>query len=397
MKIAARIILVAALGIALAMLYRRIEREDAATTVKAPSETERLVERIRRLPEAPAGWKLVETAPDEMNLDDIPDIQDELQVLADGATKHIVFESYFIRKNWGKSAKRILDSAGQGVLVLGVLHPNPMSDAPFVRELKQAGAQVIERDLAPLGGNPEEGYIHAKFLVVDGERGYIGSANFSAAGMRENREMGIIFEDESIAASLEMLAGYDAGQISSCRARDIRPAVLAQGAPDGFAMEGLPLAEAAVAALCDLARKEIDIMMFTFSHQFGNYSTIASPIRAAVRRGVKVRLIHEARTMRELQGVYPTLKDMKQWGVEVRVADISALGKSEDGQYHVKAMRIDDDLLCVGSNNWTQAASHENREISLVVRSHRMTDQFKERFNADWNTTGYIEPFVGGN
>lgn len=394
MKSLARLLFIIALGAALVYTYRKLQEEEAAQLPEPETSPRRILAgRIRKLPEAPAAWKLLETAPNAVNADDIPDILPALTGLLESARSRVTFESYFLKKNWGEPGRLLMEAAARQVQVLGVLHPNPMSDAPFLDDLRHAGADIVERDLAPLGGNPNVGYLHAKFVVVDGQRGYIGSANLAAAAMRSNREMGLYFEDASIAQTLELMAALDAGRMKSGLSTDIRPAVLLQGAADGFFVDGIPKCEDGIAALCDLAQKEIDVMIFAFSHDFGKYDAIARPLRAAARRGVKVRLIHDAGTVKELEGVWPTLRDMKQWDIDVRLMDLSALDKSARGQYHPKAMRVDDDFLMVGSNNWTDAGSNENREIALILRSQRLVDQFKHRFNEDWHMPGCVKTF----
>lgn len=352
-----------------------------------------MIDLIRALPEAPASWILLETAPADAGLDDLPDIGEVVSRLVESARSRIVFESYFLRKSLGTAAKRLLAAPADGIHVLGVVHPNPMSDAPFLAELRRAGAHLIERDVAPIGGSPKDGYIHAKFIIVDGRRGYLGSANLSAAGMRSNREMGIYFEDARVAQALELMAGFDAGHISDPPPVNVRSALIVQGGADEFLMDGLPRCEEGVAALCEMAQKEIDVMMFTFSHQFGRYDAIAGPLRSAVRRGVKVRLIHDAGVLKEIPAVVPTLRDMKQWGIDVRIADFSDRGEDEPSRYHAKAMRVDDEFLMVGSNNWTDDASYENRESAIILRSRRLAEQFRRRFNADWHAGGGVKPF----
>ncbi|HLL51444.1 MAG TPA: phospholipase D-like domain-containing protein, partial [Thermomicrobiales bacterium] len=38
-------------------------------------------------------------------------------------------------------------------------------------------------------------YIHAKIIVADGERAFVGSQNLSATSLDQNRELGIIVDD----------------------------------------------------------------------------------------------------------------------------------------------------------------------------------------------------------
>lgn len=56
-------------------------------------------------------------------------------------------------------------------------------------------------------------YIHAKAMVADGDRAFVGSENFSTASMQYNRELGIVTGDPSVAQPLseQMSADFDAG------------------------------------------------------------------------------------------------------------------------------------------------------------------------------------------
>lgn len=395
MKIAGRLLIAGLIVFALIYTYRKIQNEETQRRDSSAesSAEEILARRIRNLPPAPAEWRLVESSPDELDHPELPDIQPVLREMVSSAKDRIVFENYFLKTSWGKSARRLIDASSSGVRVFGVLHPNQMSDPPFLEELRSAGGQLVERDIAGLGGDPREGFIHAKFLTVDGRRGWIGSANFAAAGMKENREMGIYFEDAALAETLEMMASFDAGRISSCRAKPMTSAILFQGGPDALLVEDVPVCDDGVAVLAGIAEKKIEIMMYVFSHQFGKYDKLVRPLRQAVRRGVTVRLIHDARVISTIEGISATLRDLKQWGIEVRLADVSSLGKTPDGNYHAKAMQVDGRYVMAGSNNWTDAGSHENRETALLVHSEKMADQFSERFIRDWNAAGYVKPF----
>ena len=55
--------------------------------------------------------------------------------------------------------------------------------------------------LQTVGGKP--GYLHAKAMVVDGERAWVGSVNGSTAATSANREFGVFFSEPSQVAALE--------------------------------------------------------------------------------------------------------------------------------------------------------------------------------------------------
>lgn len=64
-------------------------------------------------------------------------------------------------------------------------------------QLAQAGAQVrTYAAKAPL-------YIHAKAIIADNTTAFLGSENFSAGSLKNNRELGIIIRDPAVISSLE--------------------------------------------------------------------------------------------------------------------------------------------------------------------------------------------------
>ncbi len=52
-------------------------------------------------------------------------------------------------------------------------------------------------------------YVHAKVIIVDGKKAYIGSNNFSGASLDMNREMGIITNSEGVISDLKTLFESD--------------------------------------------------------------------------------------------------------------------------------------------------------------------------------------------
>jgi phosphatidylserine/phosphatidylglycerophosphate/cardiolipin synthase-like enzyme len=66
--------------------------------------------------------------------------------------------------------------------------------------LARSGAQVV------ICSRP---YIHAKTIVADGARVYVGSINFTAASFHQNREVGLIMHDTALAAGVEQFFAAD--------------------------------------------------------------------------------------------------------------------------------------------------------------------------------------------
>ncbi len=96
--------------------------------------------------------------------------------------------------------KALIDAAQRGVAVYVVMTGADEWKWQFA-ELSTAGAHV-----RTYADTPESLYIHAKMIVADAGgasvRAFIGSENFSAASLGENRELGIVLSDKNIIASL---------------------------------------------------------------------------------------------------------------------------------------------------------------------------------------------------
>jgi cardiolipin synthase len=119
----------------------------------------------------------------------------KLVALIDGAHKTIIastenlgdkaIESAFVRaSNRGVNVRLLVPLCDQ--------NPNPLHNMKPTLELERAN--VDARMMAP-PATRDQPYVHAKMMIVDGARAFIGSINFSENSMRRARELGIVFED----------------------------------------------------------------------------------------------------------------------------------------------------------------------------------------------------------
>jgi cardiolipin synthase len=146
---------------------------------------------------APAGQDLVWS----------PGSQQALSALITSATRSIICENEEMDSSFIESALEA--DARRAVDVTVVMTADTSYDAAF-SALRAAGVHVV------LYPDTSSGlYIHAKAIVVDGTRAFVGSENFSAASMDHNRELGIVTSSAAVLDPLNSVLDSDAtGQAS---------------------------------------------------------------------------------------------------------------------------------------------------------------------------------------
>lgn len=108
---------------------------------------------------------------------------------------HRTLDIYNEEMDDGDVTRALIEAAQRGVAVSIVMTNDGEWNTPF-EELTTAGVDVrTYAEDAPL-------YIHAKMIIADGARAFVGSENFSAGSFYANRELGIILSDPAVIASL---------------------------------------------------------------------------------------------------------------------------------------------------------------------------------------------------
>ena len=121
--------------------------------------------------------------------------------LVQGASRRLVVETEELADS--SVAGALVDARARGVAVT-VVWPGPADAAgTALRNLSRAGV-TVRAVTSPT--------IHAKALVADGKRAYVGSANLSATSLDVNREIGLVLSDPTTAAELESVMAADAAR-----------------------------------------------------------------------------------------------------------------------------------------------------------------------------------------
>ncbi|MCK5799918.1 MAG: endonuclease [Deltaproteobacteria bacterium] len=130
-----------------------------------------------------------------------------------------------------------------------------------------------------------------------------------------------------------------------------------------------------IIGLCGLARRRIDVCVFTITDD-----AIANALLKAQGRGVVVRVITDDDKMDDRGS---DVVDLARAGVAVR------MDHSEHHMHHKFAL-FDGRYLVTGSYNWTYAAANSNEENIVVSDDPRLVGAFSETFETLWETFGRL-------
>jgi phosphatidylserine/phosphatidylglycerophosphate/cardiolipin synthase-like enzyme len=141
----------------------------------------------------------------------------KLVALIDSATSTLDIEVEELSDlNLSGVVNAIAQTAHRGVAVRIVLANGSATSTQTqaVSEIKQYGAHVVVTGPSSSGGTSSNPYIHAKAAVVDCAgatcaRGFVGSENFSGGSLGYNRELGVIFTDQTELAKVEAAIASD--------------------------------------------------------------------------------------------------------------------------------------------------------------------------------------------
>lgn len=122
----------------------------------------------------------------------------QLVKLINSATKSLVVEVENLGANDLTNAFNAAATRGVDVrVIIPQCGGNEKNNYAALAQLKG-----IKYHVEPDGKSLDQPYLHAKMIVADGKRNYIGSINFSYNSTQKSRELGVIFLDENIGGQL---------------------------------------------------------------------------------------------------------------------------------------------------------------------------------------------------
>ena len=129
------------------------------------------------------------------------------------------------------------------------------------------------------------------------------------------------------------------------------------------------------------AHQTLDIEQFYISNERGKMlEDVLAAIYKAADRGVKVRLIVDARMYKTYPGSVDSLGQYRN--IEARRIDFGAVA---GGIQHAKYFIVDGREVFVGSQNFDWRALEHIHELGVRINESRIAKSFAEVFELDWN------------
>jgi cardiolipin synthase A/B len=100
----------------------------------------------------------------------------------------------------------LVNAASRGVQIEIIL-PAPKGSSS---DSNSQGIAAIKQSNITVREDPQL-YMHAKIIVVDGVKAFVGSENISAQSLDQNRELGILVSDASVLSKLQSTFQTDWG------------------------------------------------------------------------------------------------------------------------------------------------------------------------------------------
>ncbi|MFZ6649277.1 phospholipase D-like domain-containing protein [Undibacterium sp. TJN25] len=365
------------------------------------------------------GFELVHTVPVETSLA-TPDLRDPATVwseMFDAARHDIVLGQFYVAGKHGEVFDKViahLRAAGErGVKIRFLMEEKgkSASDMATIEELKKIPRLEFRfLDYSKVTGN---GIIHAKYFVVDGNIAYVGSQNFDWRSFAHIHETGLRISDAAIAAQLQQIFDFDwqaqaliaEGKPVPVQNHAVVPAIAGQAAylvasPNAFNPQGIGDSESELVRLLAAAKSEVRVQLLDYAplsygpnHTRPYYAVIDNAIRAALARGVKVKLmVSNWNTDKPAIQYLQSLAVLPGMEIKVVTLPLASSGFIPFARViHTKSMSIDGQVAWIGTSNWSGGYLDNSRNLEVVLRNEKMARRVAELHEQTWSSS-YAQP-----
>ena len=337
----------------------------------------------------------------------LPDSPEPVDAPLRDADERLLLAGYTVDSE--RVADRLVAAAERGVDVRVLVEGSPVGgfsgrSAALLDRIVGAGVEVRVLD-----GDPDRfRFHHAKYAVAD-DRAVVLTENWkpSGTGGRSNRGWGVAADSSRVADDLAAVfdgdaSARDARSWESFRAdadfhesgvaNDTYPARFDPPDPSAADVELLTAPGNAADRMVARIDAADDRVLGVVPRTGGPDKRIVRALRRAADRGVDVHLL--------LSGAWYDREENREFAAALADEPIDVAIAEPRGRYgkiHAKGLVVDDTAI-VGSLNWNEVATTENREVLLAVEDESVAEFYARAYAADWRGGGIHLPagLLGG-
>ncbi len=256
---------------------------------------------------------------------------------------------------------------------------------------EQAAWELDDAGVKVLWTTPDYDFTHAKFWVVDSQYTYVYSGNWAPTSLpadtdaRENREMGLMFDDSDIATFYEDIFFEDYAKAQSHSGGSDPGFTLPSESSGTYVpvkvspltlteyMEVIPVfspnnSYAMLLSLIENATSTIDVQQQYMTHT----CALTYDLIDAANSGIDVRVM-----IPEPDSASKNVTEiLLQNGIDVRF--------SYSLYNHNKFLLVDGEYVSVSSINWSNGSVVDNREAGAIVKNTNIANYLGDVFEWDW-------------
>jgi phosphatidylserine/phosphatidylglycerophosphate/cardiolipin synthase-like enzyme len=254
----------------------------------------------------------------------------------------------------------IMDAHQRGVRVRMVMESDSM-DRSGPQRLMDTGIRIV--------GDLREGLMHNKFVIIDGAEVWIGSANFTPNGIYQDNNHILRVRSTKIAQNYitEFEEMFEQDKFGTNIVSATPNAVINI---NGVVVENYFSPDDGVArrinALLGEAQESIFFMAYSFTSD-----DFSATLQARAANGVNVSGVFEEEQVKSnMGGEYETL----------RLAGLDVYLDGNSGQMHHKVFIIDQQIVILGSYNFSANAEKRNDENVMIIHDRDFAALFMAEF-----------------
>lgn len=263
------------------------------------------------------------------------------------------------------AVEMLLDANKRGVKVRVVTETDNLKDKKdetlprkAIEDLKAAGIEI--RD------DKRGGFMHHKFMIVDGKAVWGGSMNPTTTSMYEHNNNCFYVQSVELAENyaVEFNRLFEKNNFGFVNVTVPHPVVNVGGAEIKVFFSPKGGTQSAILAELNKATKSIKFMAFSFTEK--NMGKILLDKKA---KGLAV------------EGVFDScLVDKYSNYSSFRTNKIPAYKDGNQALLHHKTMIIDDETVITGSYNFSNSAENSNNEDTIIIKSRELADLYNKEY-----------------